>query len=343
MTDSAILTLKSIAKIIGCSDTTVSRVLSGKSKQYRISAKTEEEILRLTRELHFVPNPLAASLRTRRTLTIGLVIPDISNPFFAGIVPFVQRECRKLGYAVLLADTNENMELEIESVSILHKRSIDGLIIAPVGQRFDHLEQLHQDGLPIVLLDRYFPDSHIPYVASDNYQGGRDAANHLIENSHKMIACIQGVPYTTPNSERVRGYKDAMAAAEIAVNEDWIVGDSFGEENGYFETRLLLKESRRPTALFALSNLIALGALRAISEEHLHVPQDISLISFDEQPYSNFLATPMTTVAQQIQEIGKIAMQMLYRLMKAEKGAAEESVKLATTLIKRLSVRSMHA
>ena len=341
MTDSAPVTLKSIAKIVGCSDSTVSRVISGKSKQFRISPKTEQKILDLAKELHFVPNPIAASLRTRRTLTIGLVIPDISNPFFAGIAPHVERECRQLGYSVLLADTEENTDLEIESVSILHKRSIDGLIIAPVGQTFDHLERLYKSGLPVVIIDRYFPDSTIPYVTSDNYQGGYDAATHLIENGHKMIACIQGLPYATPNSERVRGYRDALAAAGVTENEDWIVGDSFGEENGYYETRILLKEFKRPTALFALSNLISLGALRAISEEHLRVPEDISLISFDDQPYSNLLATPMTTVSQQIHEMGKIAMQMLYRQMKAEKGAVEESVKLATTIIRRNSVRTL--
>jgi LacI family transcriptional regulator len=342
MTDSTPITLKSIAKIVGCSDSTVSRVLSGKSKQYRISPKTEQKILQLARELHFAPNPLAASLRTRRTLTIGLVIPDISNPFFAGIAPFVQRECRKLGYSVLLASTEENAELEIESVSILSKRSIDGLIIAPVGQSFDHLKQLYQDGLPMVLIDRYFPESNIPYVTSDNYQGGRDAAEFMIENGHKLIACIQGSPFTLPNNERVRGYREALTDAGIEVNEEWIVGDSYGEENGYFETRLLLKESKRPTALFALSNLISLGALRAICEEHLRVPEDISIISFDEQPYSNLLATPMTTVSQQIHEMGKIAMQMLYRQIRAGKGSAEESVKLATTLIRRNSVRAIH-
>lgn len=336
--DSSPTTLKSIAKLVGCSDTTVSRVLSGKSKQYRISAKTEAEVMRLARELNFVPNPLAASLRTRRTLTVGLVLPDIANPFFAQIAPFVQRECRQVGYSVLLANSEENSELEIESVEMLHKRNIDGLIIAPVGERCDHLVSLHQNGLPMVLIDRYFTESDIPFVTSDNAQGALDAVNLLIENRHRRIACIQGLPHTAPSQERVAGYRQALTAAGLPVNEEWIVGDSYSEENGYYEMRLLLKETQPPTAILALSNLIALGALRAISEEHLHVPEDISIIAFDDQPYFNFLSPPLTTVAQQAQEIGRIAMQQLYRQM-TEENVSVENVKLPTTLIKRASVK----
>ena len=338
--DSSPLTLKSIAKIVGCSDTTVSRVLSGKSKQYRISAKTTAEVLRLAQELNFVPNPLAASLRTRRTMTVGLVLPDIANPFFAQIAPFVQRESRKAGYTVLLANTEENSELEIDSVEMLRKRNIDGLIIAPTGQSPEHLLSLYRAGLPMVLIDRYFPECDIPFVVSDNEQGAFEAVTFLVENRHRYIACIQGLPHTTLSRERVNGYRRALNHAGINMNEDWIVGDSNSEENGYLEMRLLLKDARRPTAILALSNLIALGALRAIGEERLQVPDDISVIAFDDLPYFNFFATPLTTVAQQAQEIGRVAMKLLYRQM-TQTGAEIQSVKLPIRLVKRDSVRML--
>ncbi len=332
------VTLKTIAERLGCSDSTVSRVLSGKARQFRISEKLEQDILRLARELNFVPNPLAASLRTRRTMTVGLAVPRIANPFFAEISSFVQHECRKAGYSVLLADTEENSDIEKQSVALLHMRNIDGLIIAPVGRHCDHLAELYEGGLPIVLIDRFFPEKPIPYVASDNYRGAFEAVTFLIENGHRKIACVQGPEYAASSAERVRGYCDALKHSGLQIDEDHIVGDSFSEENGYFETRILLKDKNRPTALLALSNLIALGALRAIHEEHLRVPDDISIIAFDDQPYFSFLAAPMTTVAQQTREIGRIAIKLLLQQMTAENSKVE-SVTLPTMLIRRGSVK----
>lgn len=340
MPDSSQATLKSIARLVGCSDTTVSRVLNGKAAQYRISQQKEKEILRVAQELHFSPNPLARSLRTRQTLTIGLVIPDISNPFFASIARYVERECRKLGYSVILADTEENTDLEIESVTILKNRNIDGLIISPVGQSVEHLEKIYDDGMPVVIIDRYFLNSTLPFVASDNYNGALQAVEYLVQNGHSHIACIQGLPYTSPNTDRVRGYRDALLKNGIPVDERNIVGDSFGEENGYLETKLLIKRSPRPTAIFAVSNLISLGVLRALNEESVHVPSEMSIIAFDEQPYHSYLSTPMTTVAQPIAEMGHMAIKMLYGQIQSPK-TQSAGITLPTKLIVRQSVKKL--
>jgi LacI family transcriptional regulator len=332
------LSLKSFARIVGFSETTVSRVLNHKAAAYRISKKTEETIVRRAQELGFSPDHLAASLRTHKTFTIGLILPDISNPFFAGIAGTVQIEARKRGYAVLLAESQENSAIEKNALAGLVQRHVDGFVILPVGQVHQHITDLYHQGHAAVIIDRYFPDSDVPFVTSDNYRGAVDAIDYMIECGHRHIACIQGFPYAMPTIERVRGYRDALGRADLPVREEWIVGDSYSEENGYLETKLLLKETFVPTALFALGNLIALGALRAIKEEKLAVPQDISLISFDDQPYSNFLATPMTTVSQQTSEMGKIAMNLLLRQMQ-DKERVEEGIKLPTTLIIRSSVQ----
>ncbi len=332
-------TLKSIAEKLGVSVTTVSRVINGKSSRYRISKETEELILNAAKELSYSPNQLARGLRLKRTNTIGYIIPDISNPFFASIAKSVEKSARKFGYSILLCDSEEDTDIERSTLQLMLNRKVDGLIISPVGQEVSHLNYFIQKNIPIVLLDRYFPDINIPFVTSDNYQGAFDAVNFLIENGHTRIACIQGLRNTSPNNDRVRGYIDAHIKNHLQVDESLIVGDNFGEENGYIETKLLLKSGNLPTAIFSISNLISLGAVRAISEEGLKIPDDISMISFDDQPYSRFLSTPMTTVAQQNTQIGQIATKLLIDLIESNRTFEPKGIFLPTQMVIRESVK----
>lgn len=332
-------TLKSIAQKLGVSVTTVSRVLNGKSSHYRISADTEKIILKAARELSYSPNQLARGLRLKRTNTIGYIIPDISNPFFSSIAKSVEKSARKYGYSIIMCDSEENTDIEKESLQLMINRKVDGLIISPVGLEVSHLIFLKQKNIPIVLLDRYFPDLELPFVTSDNYQGAFEAVNLLIQSGHQKIACIQGLRNTSPNNDRVRGYKDAHLKNGIPVDESMIVGDSFGEDNGYIETKLLLKKQNIPTAIFSISNLISLGAIRAIAEEGLKIPDDISMISFDDQPYSRFLSTPMTTVAQQSTQIGQIATKLLLDQIESKRNSDPQGIFLPTKLIVRDSIK----
>lgn len=334
-------TLKNIAEQTGTSVTTVSRVLNNKSEHYRISEKTGNKILQVAKKLNYSPNQLARSLRLKHTNTIGYIVPDISNPFFSSIAKSLERSVRTSGYSVILCDSEENTEIEIKSLKLLLDRKVDGLIISPVGQEVKHIAQAYKKNIPIVLIDRFFDELKIPYVGSDNYHGAYEAVNLFINNGHKRIACIQGLKNTSPNNDRVRGYKDALLKNNIDIIEDLIVGDSFGEENGYIETKLLLKKKPLPTALFATSNLISLGALRALYEEGLRVPNDISMISFDEQPYSNFLATPMTTIAQESVEIGHLAAKLLVDHIESSKKLEPNGILLPTKLTVRNSVKKI--
>lgn len=331
-------TLKQLADHIGVSISTVSRVLNGVADRYRISKKTQETILSAAKALQFEPNALARSLRTNRTQTIGLIIPDISNPFFANIASNVEKEARKLNYTIILCDSEEETGLEKETLNLLRNRKVDGLIVCPVGTDPAYLVHLRDSGVSLVIIDRYFPGTQLPYVASDNYQGAYEATNHLIEAGHSQIACIRGIPGTTPSDKREEGFRSALGEAGIQVDESLIVGDNFGEENGYLETKLLLNRPVRPTAILGISNLISIGAIRAISEEGLSVPEDVSIISFEEQPYSAYLATPMTTVAQQHQEMGRLAVKMLVSQMSGNGEDEAEGVLLPTKLIIRKSV-----
>lgn len=334
-------TLKQIAERAGVTAPTVSRVLSGKAEQYRISHETVDLITRIAEELEYTPNFLASSLRLRKTYTLGLIIPDISNPFFSSLARSIEKSARNRGYSIILTDSEETTKLEIESFKLLESRKVDGLIVSPVGEDSEHFLVSRQQHLPIVLVDRYFPQLNFPYVASDNYRGATEAVRHLIDNGHRMIGCIQGIHNTSTNRDRVRGYVDALTSAGIDIDESLILGDNFGEENGYVETKLLLRRSHRPTAIFALGNLISLGVLRALSEEQVRIPEDVSLISFDDQPYFNYLSTPITTVAQQNKELGRIATKLL--LEKVDETTAQHSggILIPTKLIIRQSVKRL--
>ncbi len=333
-------TLKAIAKQLGVSVTTVSRALNGKAEQYGISKKTEAAVLRTAKKLHFSPDPLARGLRLNQTLSIGLLIPDIANPYFAEIAKNVEMAARRGGYSVMLCDSQESTALEVDSLALLRGRKVDGLVIAPVGQSARHLEGL-QDDLPVVVIDRYFPRLKLPYVVSDNYKGALEATSHLIEHGHRTIACVQGLARTSPNRDRVRGYQAGLKKHGIGADDSLVSGSGFGEENGYVHAKLLLKKEKGITAILALSNLIALGILRALAEEGLKVPGDISIICFDDQPYCAYLNTPMTTIDQDNKQMGQIAVRLLFEQIQTPEKPTGEGIMLPTRLVERASVKQL--
>lgn len=318
-------TIKDIAKKTGLSITTVSRVLNKKSEKYRIAKKSQQVVEAAALELNYVANHFAANLKSGKSNTIGLIIPSLSNPFFANIASNINSEVRKYGYTTIIADSDENVEIEKLELQQFVSRNIEGLIIIPCGKEMEHIKQVYEKGLPLVLLDRYFEGLEIPFVSTDNFEGAYMATKLLIDHGHKSILCIQGVTDSTPNRMRVKGFKQAMKNAGI---EDFkVVGDAFSFENGYLETKMLLQNKVRPTAIFTLSNTIAMGCLKAIKEENLRIPQDISIITFDDHLYLDYLATPITCVAQPIDVICKLAMKnLMSTLINKEKSSVKQVI-----------------
>jgi LacI family transcriptional regulator len=316
------ITIKDIAERTGLSTTAVSRVLNGKSEQYRISKKSQQLIEVAAQELNYVANHFAANLKSGKSNTIGLILPSLRNPFFANIASQINTEVRKHGYTLIITNSDENVEIERIELKQLVSRNIEGLIIVPCGEETDHIKEVFNKGLPMVLLDRYFEGSKIPYVSTDNFDGAFKATKLLIENGHKNITCIQGIRDSLPNKLRVKGYKNAMN--EAGISNFKVVGDEFSVENGFLETKILLQNEIRPTAIFALSNTIALGCLKAFKEENVRIPQDISLITFDDYLYLDYLATPITSVAQPVEVICKLALKYLTSIINNE---SEPSIK----------------
>lgn len=327
-----------IAEKSGFSITTVSRVLNGQADKYRISKATQEKIKATAEELNYVPNEFARNLRTGKSKTIALIVPSLKNPFFAEIASVVNTEVRKYNYITLIGDSDDNIENEKTEVSHLSSRSLDGMIIAPCGDEWRHLEKMQEKGLPLICIDRYFEGPDISFVSSDNYEGGYSASKYLIEHGHRSIACIQGVRHSTPNIQRVKGFVDAMVSSGITSYT--VTGDAFSEQNGYLETKLLLRQKVRPTAIFAFSNTIAMGCIKALKEEKVEVPEEISLITFDDNPYLDYIEPPLTCISQPVEDICKIAVKILFSNI-LEHDTSPKHVLLKTQLKVKASVRNL--
>jgi LacI family transcriptional regulator len=336
--DTRVKNIKELASLLGISVTTVSRVLNGKASLYRISPATSEKVMNAAREFNYLPNSIARGLRLEKTETLGLIIPDISNPYFASMARTIELESRSQGYSLILCDSMDDLQTEKEQLKLLAGRKVDGIILAPVGKKFDHIRECRKKGIPVVIIDRYMPGGSIPFITTDNYQGARDAVEHLISAGHRTIACIQGLKGISINTDRVNGYTDALKSHGLPVDESLITGDDFGIENGYASTRMLMNRNYPPSAIFAFSNLIALGVLRALNEFGLRIPADVSVVSFDDQPWFEFLASPMTTVEQPREKIAGMAVNVLLDLIRNKSSGANTGIMLKPALIIRNSV-----
>ncbi len=302
-------TLADIARLTGLSITTISRVLNGKSEEFRISKSSQDIVLKAVKELDYRPNVAAQSLRSNSMHTIGLLVPRIDNPFFANIASIIIREAHKYTYPVMVIDTVENPLEEDAALDTLLSRNVDGIIVAPCSDSPERLREIAEKK-PVVLIDRYYENEDLPYVATDNYSGAVEAVNLLIANGHRDIMCIQGSPLSITSRNRVKGYRDAMVNAGL---EDFlnIRGNDYSVQNGYIETKLELLSGRPVSAIFALSSTILLGAMKAIEEQGLKVPDDISLLSFDNNVFLDYLNPSITRVCQPVEHIGIVAVKLL--------------------------------
>jgi len=336
--------LKLLAERTGVSVSTVSRVLSGKAEKARISEKTRDLVMKEAKLQGIVVNEVARSLRLQTTHTVGLLIPDISNPFFAALARQAARASRERGYSVLLCDCEEDTEVEARNVMLMRSRRVDGLVIAPVGGRHEHLEAVMAAGTPLVLLDRIFPDLAVPGVAADNAAGAALAVNHLIKAGHKRIGCLQGLPESSTNAARVDGFLETMQRNHLPVPGSWVTGRDYTLESARNDALGLLSQKERPTAIVALGNIIALGVLHAARELRLKVPDDLSLVSFDDQPWAELISPPLTTVDQPVDMLGERAMELFFKILDDSKAGIKNSatrIVLPMRLIERGSVKPL--
>ena len=305
------VTLEHVAQAAGVSPSTASRALAGKARECRISESTERAILQAAKGLGFQASHVARSLRTQRTGLIGLLVPDASNPFFAAIARKATIYAERQGLSTLLADSHDSIEHEHDLLTHLRSRQVEGLIICSIGDASSHLRSLARRGANVVVVDRWFSDLQLTTVTSENEQGASAATHALIKKGHQQIGCLQGRPGTSSNDERLLGFTNALLANGINPDATFIRGDDFNEASGYRSTCELLDEHPEMTAVFSLSNQNALGALRALTERKLKVPRDLSLVTFDDAPFAEYLSSPLSVVRQDIETIGRRAAELL--------------------------------
>lgn len=330
-------TLKTIAEHCGCSVSTVSRVINGNAEKYRISRKTAEAVMAEVTRMGYIPSFTVQSLQSKRSRMIGLLLPSIANPYFADMASHIVSELYKAGYTAILVDTMEDAGMLDRSASALLLRHVEGMIAVPCGQDPSVLEMVAKE-VPLVLVDRFYEDSGLSYVTTNNFKGGYDATRLLIASGHRRIACIQGELDSMPNRERVRGFLKAMGEEGLTEYAS-LAGDEFSVQNGYLSTKLFLFGKEPPTAIFALSNNIMLGTLKAIRESELSVPDDISLVSFDDNLYIDYLTPSITRIGQPVENMAKLAVKILLdRLDHKGTVSASSQIRLLPSVILGASV-----
>lgn len=308
-------TLKDIAKDLGLSVITISKVLRNHPD---ISEGTRKRVLKRVKELNYQPNYAARALITGRTWSIGLVVPDLLHPFFSSVAKAISLEIQGKGYGLIISTSDEEPELEQREIQQLLARRVDVMIVASAQRSAQDLGQLANQKIPYVLIDRCFPEFPSNFVGVDDRKVGSIATSHLIEQGCQRIAHIQGPDVSTGIGRR-EGYMEALAAHQLTPITGHVVsigtsGDHRGEEGGYEAARHLLSHKKRPDGIFCFNDPVALGAMRAILDAGLRIPDDVAVIGCGNLSYSDFLRVPLSSVDQGSSRIGKIAAEMALKL-----------------------------
>lgn len=329
--------LKDIAEALNVSKTLVSLVLNNKADQWGISEETQKKVFKKARELNYHPNQMARGLRTGKSNIIGLVVADISNPFYAKISRTIEREVTKHGYQLLVCSSDEVEDKEYKLIELLKDRQrVEGLIVATTQKSNDQFQQLKKEQFPMVFIDRKPDDMSCNYVGVDNYKGAFNMVEHMIKLGFKKIGLINVSPtYISTLQERVDGYKDALKKYKL---KDTVRAVSYQDiENTTEEAvRSLVRPNPGIDALFTVNNYVAVNCLQAIHKMDLRIPQDLALTCFDDLDAFKFSQPPLTTIAQPLEKIGDEAVKLLVKQLNGKKSTPQTRI-LPTKLVIRKS------
>ena len=331
------VTIKDIAKKAGVSPAAVSKALNG---QPDIGESTKARILKISRELGYTPNRIARSLVTKGNKTVGVLIPDISTPIYPSIYKGINETAVKHGYTLLLGDTKRSLESERDYILTMMENRVSGLLVSPVSNSIDHLEEVVKGQIPIIYFGGKVNDSMENYVGINNYRGAILAMDHLVELGHKEIVMLCDDLVTKTRQDRVSGYRFVMKRegfeARVIVNEDGLKG----RECGYHTTIKMLENNEKlPTAIFALNDLMAIGVMEALNENNFHIPRDISVIGYDDISFASLPMIGLTTVWQPKFKVGEMAMELLYNKLKNSSQEENRNIILEPELRIRTSSR----
>jgi len=302
------VTIRDVAKLAGVAPITVSRVVNNLPG---VSPDTRDRVHKAIAELNYVPNAMAKSLRSQQSRTIALVLTDITNPFWTTVARGVEDTTARRGYNVIFCNTDEDLEKEAKYINILLQRRVDGLIIAPSSNDEQCLLSLKHHNVPCVLIDRRVNGFKADVVRSDSREGARLLTQHLINLGHRRIALLAGPLEVFTSRERLAGFLETMHKNNIPVDDDLVKEGMFEEDGGFQFAREILDCLPRPTAIFAANLSIAIGALRALREAGVRVPEDIGLVCFDDLPQASLIYPFLTVWAQRPYAMGVAAAELL--------------------------------
>jgi LacI family transcriptional regulator len=335
------VTIKDIARELGISPSTVSRALKDHPD---ISAETKKAVNELADRLNYQPNIVALSLRQKKTNTIGVVIPEIVNTFFSTVISGIEDVAYEGGYSVILAQSNESYQREVTDMKALFNSRVDGMLLSLSREttNFDHIESIISKGVPIVLYDRFYNNPNMSKVIVDDYVGAKEAVLHLIDQGCKRIAHLEGAPNLIISKDRLKGYQDALSESNLEIRENYTVvcpNNSF--EEGQRAAQKLLSLSVPPDAIFASNDPMAMGAILAIKEKGLRIPEDVAVVGFSNYFFAQITDPSLTSVDQPGFEMGQEAARLLIRQIelkdKDQDDPAPETKVLKTKLIIRNS------
>ena len=338
-------TLVDVARAAGVVAMTASRAINGTGY---VSGEVRDRVLKAAKKLDYRPNVLARSLKQSRLNTVGIMLPDIANPFSAELVAGIQDELAGAGYAAFLATAGRSVERERESLLSFVDHRLDGILVATRGTELGNeaIAEITRQNIPIVTVGRPIEGTAVDRVTADHRKGAFAATTHLIDLGHKRIGFVGVTMEDAFNLRRFRGYLDALTERGLSLNKNFVVGAANGpaystEEDGYAGMLALGKMKKRPTAVVARNDFTAIGVLRAAHELGLSVPEDIAIVGFDNIPLSTFTIPPLTTVAQPITEQGRRAAHFLIdRIEQRYTGKAREICLECELVIRQSTVES---
>ncbi|ARU64744.1 transcriptional repressor PurR [Histophilus somni] len=331
-------TIKDVAKMAGVSTTTVSHVIN---KTRFVAKETEQQVLQAIKNLNYSPSAVARSLKVNTTKSIGMIVTTCETPYFAEIIHSVEELCYRQGYSLFLCNTQNNPEKIKNHLDMLAKKRVDGLLVmcAEYTQNSLNLLAAFED-LPMVVMDWGPFNENTDLIQDNSFSGGYIATKYLIDNGHKDIAIISGELKKTTAVMRYQGFEKAMQEANLAINPDWIMEGFFEPEDGYECMNKILVQDKLPTAVFCCNDVMALGAISAIGEKGLKVPDDISVIGYDNIHASRFFSPPLTTIHQSKSRLGVQAINLLFKRI-SEKGKEHEIIEIYPELVIRKSVKTL--
>ncbi|HAJ32414.1 MAG TPA: LacI family transcriptional regulator [Candidatus Atribacteria bacterium] len=303
------ITIKDVANVANVSITTVSRVSNGSKG---VSAKTRRRVLKAIKEMGYSPSAMASGLKTRLSKSIGIAVPDTIGDFYGEVINGIESTATENGYNLIISLNHHIVEEELSAVNFFKAKKVDGAVLVTTSGDDDYVHSLIEEGYNIVLLDR---DSHglkVDTVKIDNFRGGYIATEYLLNLGHSNILFIEGVPYIDSSKERFNGYKKALKDKGIKFNSDFILSGDFFIESGYLSIKKYLdKYGLNFSAIFASNDQMAMGAIKALNDKGISVPDEVSVIGFDDSYISPYIIPPLTTIKQRREEMGKVAAELL--------------------------------